>query len=88
VAKAAGRTAVGAPVNGIVETAGPDQFPMDELIRQALTARNDPRTVVTDPSALYFGAYDVDDTTLNPGPGAIIGEVHFQDWLERQLAAA
>jgi uncharacterized protein YbjT (DUF2867 family) len=86
VAKAVGRTAVGAPVNGIVEVAGPDPFRMDELIRQALRARNDPRMVVTDPHALYFGAYEVDDSTLNPGDGAIVGEVHFQDWLERQLA--
>jgi uncharacterized protein YbjT (DUF2867 family) len=88
VAKAVARTAVGAPVNGIVETAGPDTYRMDELIRQALAAAGDPRTVVADPAALYFGGYDVDDTTLNPGDGAIIGDVHFQDWLQRQLAAA
>jgi uncharacterized protein YbjT (DUF2867 family) len=88
VAKAVGRTAVGAPVNGIVETAGPEQFRMDELIRQALAARNDPRQVVTDPDALYFGAYKVDDSTLVPAGDAILGDVRFQDWLERQLAAA
>jgi uncharacterized protein YbjT (DUF2867 family) len=88
VATAVARTAVGAPVNGIVETAGPDRVRMDELIRHALQAAGDPRTVVADPSALYFGGYEVDDTTLNPGDGAIIGEVHFKDWLERQLATA
>src|SRR4051794_11647054 len=88
VAKAVGRTAVGAPVNGIVEVGGPEQFRMDELIRQALAARNDPRTVVGDPDALYFGDYKVDDSTLLPGPSAILGEVRFQDWLARQLAAA
>ncbi len=88
VAKAVARTAVGEPLNGIVEVGGPEQFRMDELIRQALAARSDPRTVVTDPSALYFGDYAVDDTTLVPGDGAILGEVHFQDWLARQLAAA
>ena len=43
VAKAVGRTAVGAPVNGIVEVAGPEKFRMDELVREALKARNDPR---------------------------------------------
>jgi uncharacterized protein YbjT (DUF2867 family) len=88
VAKAVGRTAVGAPINGIVEVAGPDKFRMDELVRQALRAANDPRTVVTDPDALYFGGYEVDDSTLTPADGAIIGDVRFQDWLERQLAAA
>lgn len=87
VAEAVGRTAVGAPLNGIVEVAGPEQFRMDELIRQALQARNDPRQVVADPDARYFGDYEVDDTTLVPADGAILGEVRFQDWLERQLAA-
>src|SRR3954471_11208337 len=51
VAKAVGRTAVGVPVNGIVETAGPVAYRMDELIAHALEARNDPRTVVADPHA-------------------------------------
>jgi uncharacterized protein YbjT (DUF2867 family) len=88
VAKAVARTAVGAPLNGIVEVAGPQQVRMDELIGQALAARNDPRTVVSDPNARYFGDFVVDDTTLVPGEGAILGEVRFQDWLERQLAAA
>ena len=41
-----------------------------------------------DPDALYFGDYAVDDSTLVPGDGALIGDVHFRDWLERQLAAA
>jgi uncharacterized protein YbjT (DUF2867 family) len=88
VAKAVGRTAVGAPVNGIVEIGGPEQFRMDELVRQALRARNDPREVITDPDALYFGAYPVDDGTLVPAGDAQVGEVRFRDWLERQLAAA
>lgn len=88
VAKAVGRTAVGAPVNGIFEVGGPERFRMDELIRTALAARNDPRTVVSDPDAPYFGAYTVDDGTLVPGEDATLGDVRFQDWLERQLAAA
>jgi uncharacterized protein YbjT (DUF2867 family) len=88
VASAVGRTAVGAPVNGIVETGGPEKLRIDELIRYALKARNDPRTVVTDPDALYFGAYKVDDTTLVPADGAVLGEVRFQDWLQGQLATA
>ena len=56
VAKAVGRVAVGTPVNGIVEVAGPERFRFDEFIRQGLRARNDPREVVVDPNARYFGA--------------------------------
>jgi uncharacterized protein YbjT (DUF2867 family) len=88
VAKAVGRTAVGAPVNGIFEVGGPEKLRMDELVRDALAARNDPRTVVGDPDALYYGMYEVDDTTLVPADGAPKGEVRFRDWLERQLATA
>ncbi len=88
VAKAVGRVAVGSPVNGIVEVGGPEQFRMDELVRQALKARNDPREVVTDPAALYFGAYTVDDSTLVPAPGALLGEIRFEDWLAQQLTTA
>lgn len=88
VATAVARAAAGAPVNGIVEIAGPERFRMDELIRQALEARGDSRTVVTDSDALYFGAYAVDDSTLVPAGDAWLGEQHFDDWLERQLAAA
>jgi uncharacterized protein YbjT (DUF2867 family) len=88
VSKAVGRVSVGSPVNGIVEIAGPDKYRMDELVRQALKARNDPRQVVTDPNALYFGAYAVDDSTLVPADGALLGEIHFDDWLAQQLATA
>ena len=88
VAKAVGRTAVGAPINGIVEVGGPEKLRMDELVREALQARNDPRQVVGDPEALYYGMYKVDDSTLVPADGASKGEVRFRDWLERQLAAA
>jgi uncharacterized protein YbjT (DUF2867 family) len=88
VAKAVGRVAVGSPVNGIVEVAGPDKYRMDELVRQALKARNDPRQVVTDPAAPYFGVYEVDDSTLVPADDALLGEIRFGDWLERQLATA
>ncbi len=56
VADAVGEVAVGKPLNGTVETAGPELFGLDELIRQSLRARNDPREVITDPHAGYFGA--------------------------------
>ncbi|MFG2858770.1 SDR family oxidoreductase, partial [Streptomyces mirabilis] len=80
VAAAVGRTAVGAPVNGVVEVAGPDVFQLDELIRQILADKDDSRTVVTDPSAPYSGA-ELKETTLVPGPDAHITETRFSDWL-------
>ena len=88
VAKAVGRISVGAPVNGVVEVAGPERFRMDELVRRALKAQDDPREVVADPAAPYYGAYAVDDSTLVPAADALTGEVRFADWFERQLAAA
>jgi uncharacterized protein YbjT (DUF2867 family) len=88
VADAVARISVGAPVNGIVEVAGPEQFRMDELVRRALTTQNDPRDVVGDPAATYYGAYAVDDSTLVPGADALTGTVHFADWLQRRPATA
>ena len=64
VASAVGRVSVGAPLNGMVEIAGPEQFRLDELIRGVLTTRDDPREVVTDPQARYFG--------INPGERALL----------------
>src|ERR1700758_4966604 len=55
VATAVGRVAVGAPVNGIVEVAGPQEFRLNEFVLQGLRAYNDPRTVIADPGAGYFG---------------------------------
>lgn len=83
VAAAVGRTAVGTPVNGVVEVAGPDRFQLDELIRKGLAAKNDSRTVVTDPHAPYSGA-ELKETTLLPGPDAHIAETRFADWLAQQ----
>jgi uncharacterized protein YbjT (DUF2867 family) len=87
VASAVGRVSVGAPVNGIVEIAGPDQFRLDELIRGVLKARNDPREVVTDPQARYYGV-NLSERMLLPGADALVAETRFQDWLEQQLATA
>ncbi|MFF3462860.1 SDR family oxidoreductase [Streptomyces sp. NPDC001984] len=83
VAAAVGRAAVGSPVGGVVEVAGPETFGLDELIRTGLAAANDPRTVVTDPKARYFAA-ELAETTLLPGPDAHIAETRFTDWLARQ----
>ena len=80
VAKAVGMVAVGTPANGIVEVAGPEQFRLDELIREGLKARQDPREVVADPQSRYFGAM-LDERTLVPADGARLGEIRFQEWL-------
>jgi uncharacterized protein YbjT (DUF2867 family) len=80
VASAVGRIAVGAPVNGTVEVAGPEQFRLDELIRRSLSAHNDPREVVADPQARYFGA-KLSERTLVPGDDARLGGTRFEDWL-------
>ena len=80
VAKALGRIAVGAPLNGTVDVAGPQQFHFDELIRQGLAARNDPREVVIDPHARYFGA-ELGERSLIPAGEAQLGEIRFEEWL-------
>jgi uncharacterized protein YbjT (DUF2867 family) len=82
VATAVGRVAVGEPLNGSVEVAGPDQFRFDELVRRALTARHDPRKVVADPGARYFGAI-LGERSLVPGEGARLAETRFEDWLSQ-----
>jgi uncharacterized protein YbjT (DUF2867 family) len=70
---------VGSPLNGRVEVAGPEQYRMDEFFRTALAARNDPREVVTDPHAPYFGA-ELSERTLVPVGPAILGEIRYADW--------
>lgn len=76
--------AVGAPVNGVVEVAGPEQFRLDQLIREGLNARQDPREVVSDPQARYFGAI-LGTHTLVPADGARLGEMHFREWLNQPV---
>jgi uncharacterized protein YbjT (DUF2867 family) len=82
VARAVARVAVGTPVKGIVEIGGPEPLRFDELIRRGLAARNDPRHVVADPGARYFGT-TLAETSLVPGEGARLGEIRFEDWLSR-----
>jgi uncharacterized protein YbjT (DUF2867 family) len=86
VAKAVGRVAIGAPINGLVEAGGPETFAFDEAIRHALAAMNDPRTVVADPSATYYGIA-VGERTLVPEDGAMLGEIRLDDWLHQTTAA-
>ena len=83
VAAAVAKVALEEPVNGMVETAGPDPIRQDELVRQFLKATGDPRTVVTDESALYWGIA-LNDQSLTPGDNPILGPTHFKDWLAKQ----
>jgi uncharacterized protein YbjT (DUF2867 family) len=85
VAWAVGRVATGSPVNGTVEVAGPEQFPLDELIRQSLAAHKDPREVVVDPHARYYGV-EVSERSLLPGDDARLGETRFKTWLTQSAA--
>ena len=87
VASAVGRVATGSPLNRTVEVAGPEQFRLDELIRRGLNARNDPREVIADPHAGYYGA-QVGERTLLPGDDAQLAETRFEDWLSRSSIAA
>jgi len=86
VATAVGRVAVGSPVNGLVEVAGPEQFRLNELIQRSLRERHDSRVVVADPAARYFGAV-LGERTLLPGADARLGEIHFEDWLTQAVVS-
>ena len=87
VAEAVGRVAAGAPVNGIVEVAGPEQFRLDDLVRRRLAALKDPREVIADPKALYSGA-KISEKTLVPGNNARLGETRFEIWLTQSAPRA
>jgi uncharacterized protein YbjT (DUF2867 family) len=79
--------AQGPPVDDIVEVAGPQQFRLDELVRGRLKSQDDPRTVVADPTARYFGA-ELGERTLLPGKSAHEGETRFHDWLTQLVSRA
>jgi uncharacterized protein YbjT (DUF2867 family) len=82
VARAVSWIATGPPVNGIVEVAGPEQFRLDELVRRGLTGLGDPREVVVDAQARYFGAH-LEERTLVPGGRACLYPMRFEEWLRR-----
>jgi len=81
VAKVAA-TAVGSPINGAIEIAGPEPLGIDELVRRLFAVTGDGRTVTSDPKAGYFGAV-LDDSALTPTPGANawIAPTTFDEWL-------
>src|SRR5713101_500506 len=70
LAAAVAKVAVAKPLNGTIELAGPDAFPFDDVVRRYLAAQHDPRTVVTDEQALYFGT-PLEKRSLVPGENAL-----------------
>lgn len=85
VAAALAEVAVAPPVNGTLEVAGPEAIPLDELVRRFLRSTEDPRKVLPDVHARYFGAV-LDDQSLTPGKNPRLGAIRFEDWLGRQAA--
>ncbi len=66
----------------LVEIGGPEQFGLDELVRKALAAWKDPREVVADPKATYYGVA-VSERTLVPESDARLGKTRFETWLSQ-----
>jgi uncharacterized protein YbjT (DUF2867 family) len=86
VAAALAKVATEAPLNDTCEVAGPQSFRLDELLRRTLQASQDPREVVRDDDALYFGTR-LDDASLTPGAHARIGTTSLESWLANNAAA-
>lgn len=85
VAALVARVATMAPMNGMIELAGPERFSLDDLVRRYLQARHDPRSVLADVHARYFGA-ELDDKSLTPGDDPHIGATSFDTWFRRSTA--
>ena len=77
--------ALAAPRNGILEIAGPERAPFNEIVARYLKAVGDPRTVVSDPEARYFGGR-VEERSLVPLGGARLGRIDLDEWLRRSRA--
>jgi len=82
VANAVTKVAIGSPLNGVVEVGGPERFRFDDFISRGLSARKDPREVIADPHARYFGT-ELSERSLVPNDGALLGEIRFDDWLRQ-----
>ena len=84
VASGLAEIALEPPVNGMIEVAGPERAGLDELVGRFLAATKDPRQVITDADALYYGVA-LNDRSLTPGVDPRIGATFFEDWLQRYL---
>lgn len=80
------KVAEASPLNGVTEVAGPEKLTIAEFVRRALAAKKDPRKIVADPNATYFGAR-VDDGSLTPGhPNPRIAATSYAQWQTAQTA--
>jgi uncharacterized protein YbjT (DUF2867 family) len=86
VAEAVADHALAAPVNGIVEVAGPERFRMTDIVQRYLVAVGESSEVVADTSARYFGA-TLEDDTLIPSGKSRLGTVSFDAWMRQSKAA-
>jgi uncharacterized protein YbjT (DUF2867 family)/nitrite reductase/ring-hydroxylating ferredoxin subunit len=87
VASALCKVATSSPLNGQIEIAGPEVFRFEELILQRLSALDDPREVVADADARYFGT-ELSERSIVPGDTAQLGETRFEDWLSDSSSQA
>jgi uncharacterized protein YbjT (DUF2867 family) len=86
VASALERVAVGAPINSVVEVAGPEAYRLDDIVRRRLVAMGDAREVIGDPATPYFGAV-LQERALLPGAGARLAATRFEDWIAQTAAS-
>ncbi len=82
VAPLVAEAALAAPRNGVVEIAGPERAPFNEIIARYLKAVGDPRQVVGDPEARYWGGL-VEERSLVPLAEARLGRIGLDEWLRR-----
>jgi len=87
VAEALADLSTGEPLNRTVEMAGPERFRLCDVATEVLTAYEDPRQIIADPRALYFGA-ELTDQSLLPGRDARVAALRFEDWLRQSLQRA
>ncbi len=85
VARAVADAALGSPVDDTIEIAGPERVALSELVARYLKATGDPREVVGDPEARYFGVR-LNDRTLVPGDNPRLGAIRFEEWLRQPRA--
>jgi uncharacterized protein YbjT (DUF2867 family) len=87
VAAIVAETALAAPRNGVIEIAGPERAAFNEIVARYLRAVGDPREVVRDPEAQYWGGR-VEERSLVPLGEARLGRIGLDEWLHRSQAAA
>ena len=88
VASLVAKVAMETPLNRTVELEGPEKFRFDDFIRRGLSARNDPREVIADPHALYFGTELGENSLVPSNDDALVGQIRFEDWLNQSAPAS